>query len=338
MKNETIKQKLIEYINLKEYKKMTAKQIAVIFSVPKTDYKEYEKTLYLLEKEGYIYYDDSKRIVPLGGTNKYVCKYETKARGFGFGRAILEDKTKKIDVYVHKENSLNAFHGDIVLIEVSKEQEGKSLEGKIIKIIEKSKETITGVFQKGNGFGFVVPLNPSIDDIYIPGKSMFGIEDGDRVVARITNYPTIHRKAEGKVVEKIGAANDIGIDREMIFSSYSIRTSFSQEVLDEADFVSKEKVEVNFENREDKRNKKIFTIDSEDAKDLDDAVIVELTKEGNYLLSVHIADVSHYVKEKSKIDKEAILRGTSIYTPGSVVPMLPKELSNGICSLNARRR
>ncbi|MDD2628420.1 MAG: RNB domain-containing ribonuclease, partial [Clostridia bacterium] len=281
---------------------------------------------------------DSKRIVSLEGANKYVCKYESKARGFGFGRAILEDKTKNIDIYVNKDNSINAFHGDIVLIEVYKEQDGKSLEGKVIKIIERSKETITGVFQKGNGFGFVIPMNQSIGDIYIPGKATFGIEDGDRVKAKITNYPTINRKAEGKIIEKIGAANEVGIDREMLLSSYSIRTNFSQDLLEEARFLSKEKIEENLNKREDKRNKKIYTIDSEDAKDLDDAIMVELTKDGNYLLSVHIADVSHYVREKSKIDKEAILRGTSIYTPGSVVPMLPKELSNGICSLNARRR
>ena len=334
------KNKIIEYINSKEYTKMTAKQIAVIFGIPKEEYKVYEKILNSIEKDGYIYYDDSKRICKVDNVNIFACKYETKSRSFGFGRIIENDSNISSlnddkDIYISRENSNGSYNNDIVLVKIVARPEGKNKEGKVLKIISRADENIAGIFQKSNNFGFVIPINPAIEDIYIPANKCYGLDDQDRVLVRIIKYPTINRKAEGKVIEVIGKKSDEDIDRTTILAGYNVSSQFSDNVLKEAQFVSNFDVVDCLDGRIDFRKNRIYTIDSEDAKDLDDAVIVNEDKNGNYVLSVHIADVSHYVKPYSELDKEAIKRGTSIYTPGKVIPMLPKELSNGICSLNA---
>ena len=335
------KEKIINYINSDKYTKMTAKQIAVIFGVPREEYKLYEKILSSLEKEGYIYYDDSKRIckISLGG-ELFACRYEIKSKSFGFGRIIENDLNSNLkpddkDIYISKENSNFAYNNDLILVKVIDKPEGKNKEGKVVKIISRANEKIAGVFQKNNNFGFVIPINSAIPDVYIPSKKCIGIDDGDRVLVSIQKYPTLSRKAEGKIEKIIGKKDDKDIDKITILSGYNIDTEFKESVKKGALMVSSENIRDSLEGRVDFRNNRIYTIDSEDAKDLDDAVIVREDENGNYLLSVHIADVSHYVKAGSALDKEAILRGTSIYIPGTVIPMLPKELSNGICSLNA---
>ncbi len=334
------KNKIIEYINSKEYTKMTAKQIAVIFDVHKEEYKEYEKVLKSIEKDGYIYYDDSKRICKVDNDNIFVCRYEAKSKSFGFARVIENEFTKDMsadekDIYISKENSNYAYNSDLILVKIIERPEGKNKEGKVIKVISRAGEKIAGIFQKNNNFGFVIPINPSIEDIYIPSNKCHGLEDEDRVLAYITKYPSINRKAEGKVIEVIGKKEDKDIDRTTILAGYNVSIDFPIDVVKEAEKVSNNNVLDYLEGRIDFRKNRIYTIDSEDAKDLDDAVIVKIDEKGNYVLSVHIADVSHYVRMNSALDKEAIKRGTSIYTPGLVIPMLPKELSNGICSLNA---
>lgn len=334
------KNKIIEYINSKEYAKMTAKQIAVIFDVHKEQFKDYEKILKSIEKDGYIYYDDSKRICKVDYNNMYVCKYEMKSKSFGFGRVVENEITSDLiqeekDIYISKDNSSFAFNNDIVLVKIIDRPLGKNKEGKVVKIISRADEKIAGIFEKNSNFGFVVPLNPAIEDIYIPQKKCHGIDNQDRVLVQITKYPTYSKKAEGTIVEIIGKESDQDIDRTTILAGYNVSKTFPQQVLDDAEYLSNTNIQEYLENRIDFRKNRIYTIDSEDAKDLDDAVIVKINKDGNYVLSVHIADVSHYVKNLSNIDKEAIKRGTSIYTPGLVIPMLPKQLSNGICSLNA---
>ena len=334
------KNKIVDYINSNNYTKMTAKQIAVIFGIPKEDYKEYEKILNSIEKDGYIYYDDSKRICRVDGINLFTCRYEIKSKSFGFGRiienSITEDlQTDNRDIYISKENSNFAYNNDIVLVKIIERPEGKNKEGKVVKIISRANEKIAGIFQKNKGFGFVIPINPSISDIYVPNNKSRFIEDGDRVLASITKYPTINRKAEGRITQIIGKATDSNIDKITILAGYNISTKFDEKVLKEAKEVSNTNILSALDGRIDFRKNRIYTIDSEDAKDLDDAVVVKKDENGNFVLSVHIADVSYYVKPCSNLDKEAIKRGTSIYIPGTVIPMLPKELSNGICSLNA---
>jgi len=329
---EERKNRILEYVNSKEYKIMTAKQIAVIFSVPKDDMKEFEKIINKLEVEGSIYIDDSKRICMPNNTNKFVCKFEAKSRGFGFARVLSNDKDIK-DIYISKEDTNGAFDEDIVLVEAYPNHEsGKSVEGKILKIIKRGEARFVGIVEKNDSFAFVSVLDKTIEDVYIPYKGLQGVENKDRVVIKITKYPTANRKAEGKVVEVIGHESDKDIEQAVILASHKIEERFPASVINEAEQVANISEE-DLESRVDLRDKNIYTIDSDDAKDLDDAICVEKISDAEYKLSVHIADVSHYVKEGAEIDKEAIKRGTSIYTPGKVIPMLPRTLSNGICSL-----
>lgn len=337
--DEIRKNKILEYIYSENYTKMTAKQLAVIFVVPKEEYSDYEKLLFRLEREAYFYFDDSKRICRIYGDKFLVCKFEAKSRGYGFARVISADgeyiRSVDIkDIYIPKENTNMAFDSDIVLVETSNFSDGKNKEGRVVRILQRSDSEIICTFQMGNGFGFALPLNVGIEDIYIPGKKMIGLNDGDAIAVRITKYPTISKKAEGRIVKVLGNMANSDVEVASILASYGIEEDFKDKVIEESRVVSTENILANLGDREDFRNKRIYTIDGDDAKDLDDAVVVNKNEDGTYTLSVHIADVSHYVKRGSELDKEAIKRGTSIYTPALVVPMLPRELSNGICSLN----
>ena len=195
---------------------------------------------------------------------------------------------------------------------------------------------IVGIFQYNKSFGFVIPDDKSLGtDIFIP-KSGFGkARNNHKVLVEITKYPKKGKKAEGKVVEVIGGVNQAGVDMLSIIKEYGLPSKFPENVVQEAKRANRKIDKKDIPYRTDKRGDIIFTIDGEDAKDLDDAVRVTKNEKGNYILDVHIADVSYYVKEGSLLDQEALLRGTSIYMLGRVIPMLPRELSNGICSLNA---
>ena len=196
--------------------------------------------------------------------------------------------------------------------------------------------TLVGTFKSNKSFGFVVPDNKKKSrDIFISKKYFNGAKDNDKVVVRIIKEETDSRKPEGKILEVIGNIDEAQVDLLSIVKEYNLPYEFPQYVIDEAKKISENAIIELSSNRRDFRNEQIFTIDGEDAKDLDDAVSVKKLDNGNYLLSVHIADVSYYVKEGSLLDKEALYRGTSVYMLNKVIPMLPKELSNGICSLNA---
>jgi len=202
---------------------------------------------------------------------------------------------------------------------------------------EFEKDKYVGVFQKSKNFGFVVLDDRKIKtDIYISKKNSKKAKNNQKVVVQILKQPEKNRKAEGKIIEILGNINQAGVDMLSLVKDYDLPYEFPEAVINEAKAIKQEVAKKDIPNRLDLRNKIIFTIDGEDAKDLDDAVSVEKLKNGNYLLNVSIADVSYYVKEKSKLDKEAIIRGTSIYMLDRVIPMLPKELSNGICSLNQK--
>jgi ribonuclease R len=226
---------------------------------------------------------------------------------------------------------------------------GKSKKKNYISIQKNNKETeqgkkdvgekkaIVGIFQKNKSFGFVVPDDKKIveTDIFIPKKNFGKAKNNQKVVVQITKEPIKGKSAEGKIIEVIGNVNEAGVDMLSLIKEYSLPAEFPKEVVKEAKSKGQKINEQDIKNRVDLRDKEIFTVDGEDAKDLDDAVRVEKLPNGNFLLDVHIADVSYYVTQDSLLDKEAYIRGTSIYMLGRVIPMLPKELSNGICSLNA---
>ena len=198
------------------------------------------------------------------------------------------------------------------------------------------KKQIVGTYQKSRNFGFVVPDDKKLGtDIYVSKKNALKAKNNQKVVVEITKQPKNGKSAEGKIIEIIGYIDQAGVDMLSLVKEYGLPYDFPVEVVKEAKKIKQEIDENDIANRKDLRNQEIFTIDGEDAKDLDDAVNVQKLDNGNYILGVHIADVSYYVKEGSLLDKEALVRGTSVYMLNRVIPMLPTELSNGICSLNA---
>ena len=261
--------------------------------------------------------------------------YRKNQKGFGFVK--LEDQEEEI--YISRENSLNALNGDTVGIQIINEankEENRKEEGKIVKIIRHEKDTVVGTFQKSRNFGFVVPDDKNFGtDIFISKSNWGKARNNHKVLVRILEYPKKGKNAEGKIIEVLGGVNEAGVDMLSLIKQYELPYKFPEEVIAEAKAFGTQINKADLPNRKDLRKDIIFTIDGEDAKDLDDAIHVEKLPNGNYRLDVHIADVSHYVREKTELDKEAYLRGTSIYMLGRVIPMLPRELSNGICSLNA---
>lgn len=253
-------------------------------------------------------------------------------RGFGF--VIVENQED--DIYIAREDSKDAFSGDRVLVKLKKKSNGLRQEGIILKVIEHKKDTLVGTFQKNKNFGFVIPDDKKLcRDIFISKKNFGKARNNHKVLVQITKYPQKGKKAEGKILEVLGNVNEAGIDMLSLIKDYDLPYRFPKDVVREAQKFG-DKINPNdIEGRIDLRGKyDIFTIDGEDAKDLDDAVCVQKLENGKYKLDVHIADVSHYVQENTLLDKEALLRGTSVYMLNRVIPMLPRELSNGICSLN----
>ena len=323
------KEVLTSFFLSNEYSLATRKQIIALFSIPEHDQKQLDKILSELVDDGIIIVDDSNRFVPITKTDYVKCKFQAKSMGFGFG--LVEDGE---DVYISSKNLNGAMNGDEILVETF-ESSGKSREGKVVKVLKRNVETVIGRFTKSKNFGFVEPIDDTIADIYISKKNSQNYKTGQVVKVKIIKYPTDKNKAEGKIESIIGTADDAHIDAKSLYVSYNldILEKFNEEVQAEVSKIPQSVSKKEKQGRVDRTNEPCFTIDAADAKDLDDAVYVK--KDGdNFILSVYIADVSHYVREGTALNKEAIARGTSIYIPGTVIPMLPKELSNGICSLN----
>ena len=327
------KQELIlNFMKDENYTPMKAKEMAMILGVPKKEYNQFLDIIRYLE-ENYKIVKNRKNRYRLIGENFVEGIYRKNQRGFGFVK--IDDREDEI--YIAKEDSLNALNGDRVLIEITEEQNKvKRAEGKIKKIIKHEKETVVGTFQESRNFGFVVPDDKAFGtDIFISKGKFLNAKNNQKVVVKITKYPQKGKNAEGEIIEVLGSIDEAGVDMLSIIKEYDLPAEFPENVIEEAKNYGDKIDEKDTQNRIDCRQDIIFTIDGEDAKDLDDAVRVIKLKNGNYKLDVHIADVSYYVREGSLLDKEAQIRGTSVYMLSRVIPMLPKELSNGICSLNA---
>ena len=365
---QTKKRKKIVYdlICCKEYQPMRAKELAVLLQVPAGKREELHKILDMLLEEGKITINKRGRYEAVRISSgeqekgrkdrqKQENRKEKKGkkeeknrkkkdryltgtfighpRGFGFVELSEEEGE---DVYIPEEETGGAFHGDQVQILLKKEERpGKRREGRVVKILERGLQEIVGTFQESSGFGFVVPDNQRfLRDIFIQKENFLGARDQDKVVVQIRDYGTSKRSPEGKIVEVLGSPGEKGIDVLSVARSCGLPMEFPERVLNQAEKIRETLNEGDFYGRLDLRDVTMVTIDGEDAKDLDDAV--SLTKEGNlFHLGVHIADVSNYVQYSSALDREALRRGTSVYLVDRVIPMLPKKLSNGICSLNA---
>ena len=250
-------------------------------------------------------------------------KLEMNRKGFAFVRR------EGGDIYVAKEDLAGAMHSQVVL--VRSEGRNDKLRGKVIRV-SSDPFFVCGTYTHSKEGSMVVCDNPLYGTVHVPKKAANGAEYGDKIVVKIVKPASRYRAAEGMVTEVLGSKDDKGIDILSAARSFGLYKEFPAQVQKEADEVISQ--EVSYDGRETLFDKIIFTIDGEDAKDLDDAVSLERAENGNYLLGVHIADVTHYVKEGSALDKEALKRGTSVYLVDRVIPMLPKQLSNGVCSLN----
>ncbi len=250
---------------------------------------------------------------------------------------IINDKDKDSeDVFISANNTNHAMHGDKVKVFLFPRRKGRKLEGQIIEIIERASKQFVGIVQVSKKFAFLVPDNSNVPvDIFIPLDSLNGAKNGEKALARITDWPERASNPFGEIVEVLGNPGDNNVEMQSILAEFNFPLSFPANVEKEAEKISEKIPEKEIKKRRDFRNTVTFTIDPEDAKDFDDALSIRRLQNGCWEVGVHIADVSYYVKPNSPIDKEAYERGTSIYLVDRVIPMLPERLSNGVCSLRA---
>ncbi len=260
-----------------------------------------------------------------------VGKVHGKQQGYAFVES--EDGVTE-DVYVRGENLADAMHRDRVEVQVIAWKSGGRMEGRVSRVLERGNEDVVGYYETEGKVARVVPAERKIvHQIHIPHKERHGARKGDVVLARITEYPKEGGMPRGKVMEVLGKPQTEDIEIQVIIHKHDIPHEFSPGTMEEAAECPAEVSEEQLADREDLRDELLFTIDGEDARDFDDAVSLERLSNGNLLLGVHIADVSHYVLPGGALDREARNRGTSVYFPDRVIPMLPPQLSNEICSL-----
>lgn len=328
-KYEQRKKMIYDFMCDNMYVPMKIKELAIVLGVKKEQRSELEAILADLMAEGRI--ECSKR----GKYSKSEIKKMTgtfTAHPKGFGFVSVEGETE--DIFIPESQVNGAMHMDTVEITVSPVTTGRRREGTVVKILERGMKQVVCTYEQSKTFGFAVPDNPKFgSDIFIPEERSKGAVSGHKVVVEVTSYGKKDRKPEGKVVEILGHINDPGVDILSLVRAYGLPVEFDEKVLKQVENVAKPVSEADMAGRMDLRDWQMVTIDGEDAKDLDDAVSVTMDGD-NYILGVHIADVSNYVQEHSALDVEALKRGTSVYLVDRVIPMLPHALSNGICSLN----
>ena len=328
------KDKILAFMKDEAYKPLTFKELLQAFEIQGKMKKTLLVALNELEDEGKIIFTRSERYGVPEKMNLVKGTLEGHQKGYAF--LIPDDKNLK-DIFISPVDMNGAMHGDRVIVRPIKVLEDvKSPEGKVIRIIERANQYVIGTFQKSRHFGFVVPDDKRISfDIFVPREEFNNAEENNKVSVKITEWPDQRKNPEGTIVEVIGDIEDTKTHIDAVLLSKKVRQVFPEDVIKEAKKVSEEGIhEQELKRRKDLRNLDIITIDGSDAKDLDDAVYAEKLNDNEYKLGVHIADVTHYVKEDRRLDKEALKRATSIYLTDRVIPMLPKELSNGVCSLN----
>lgn len=312
------------------YKPMKLKELAIFLDIPKESRRELKEVLDCLLEEGLVSVSTKGKFT-LPKILHYVGIYLANARGFGF----VQIEGREEDIFIPEGCAMDALHGDKVRIVVDQQIRGMRAEGHVVEILDHANKTVVGFYRKNKTFGFVLPDNQKIlSDIFIPDGQDMGAVSGHKVVVEVTHFfEGKRRKPEGRIIEILGHVNDPGVDILSIVKMLHLPEQFSEEVMEEVANIPEEVTEQEKRTRLDLRDKMTVTIDGEDAKDLDDAITLERDGE-NWRLGVHIADVSHYVRENTALDREAFARGTSIYLVDRVIPMLPHRLSNGICSLN----
>lgn len=326
------KKRIKEFIESEDYIPLKRGEMRVVLQVPKEESGDFDNVINSLISEGEVFETKKGKIVTTKSINLKTAVFMANAKGFGFAR--LEDSNDN-DIYIPPESTLNAMNKDKILVRITvPSYNGKRASGEVVKILSPAKEGVVGTFDEGRGFGFVICDDKKINDIFIPKGSTKGAVTGSKVVVNITKRPSPNKCAEGEVIEILGHKDDPGVDILSIIRQFDLPVDYPEDVYEQTENMPEEITEAEIEGREDLRNIQTVTIDGDDSKDFDDAVSLDVLENGNFLLGVHIADVSHYVTEGSPLDKEAYKRGTSVYLVDRVIPMIPHRLSNGICSLN----
>ncbi|PPB10712.1 ribonuclease R [Brevibacillus laterosporus] len=326
---------ILSFMREQAYHPMTIHELEEAFALQgSSNFKQLVKTLNQLEDNGEVVRTRANRYGIPEKMNLVRGRLQNHPKGFGF---VIPETQGEEDVYVHSNDMQGAMHGDTVLVRVEKEAFGSRLEGKIIRVVERSTKTIVGTYQDQQHYGFVIPDDKRVGkDIFIPQQAVNGAVDGHKVVVKIVKYAEGRGNPEGEITEILGHKNDPGVDILSIIRKFNLPEGFPDDVLTEAEAAPDHISDEEIKDRRDLRERMMVTIDGADAKDLDDAVSLEQLENGNVRLGVHIADVSYYVKGKSVLDQEAYRRGTSVYLVDRVIPMIPHRLSNGICSLNPK--
>lgn len=335
MDSNTIK----EYLKQREGKKLpTMEELGSELNLQGRELTEMIRLIVNMELTGEIIKTKKGRISLPEGMGFLTGKIQLHQKGFGFlmQEKDAEKKTRD-DVFIPPDKTGNAMNGDTVLVKVT-EREFRNVtkqEGEVVKIISRNTATIIGVYQESPNFGFVLPEDKRIfEDIFIPKGEHLSAKNNDVVVVELTKYPSEGKSAQGKVISVLGRKGDPGVDMLTVLTKYNLPQEFPAKVLEFVDAIPEGIPQSELDRRRDLREEVIVTIDGADAKDLDDAVTVRRLENGHYKLGVHIADVTHYVRENTVLDEEALKRATSVYLIDLVIPMLPQKLSNNLCSLN----
>ena len=326
---------ILALIREKIHHPATARELAQLLRVPREERNNFKRQLKTLAVDGELLQIRGNRFGLPDKMDLVVGRLQTNPAGFGFVVPENAQRGERKDIYIAASNLTEAMHGDRVVARIERQTE-KGAEGRIIRILERSQATIVGRFEVDDGrLGYVVPFDRRVlTDVHVPTGQWAAAEPGEMVLVEITRWPTATRGPVGKVSEVLGRIEEPGVDTQIIIRKFGIPEAHSEEAIEEARHIGGAVKEKDIRGRTDFRKVTTVTIDGEHARDFDDAITIERLPNGNYWLGVHIADVSHYVKEGSALDEEGYERATSVYFTERAVHMFPSELATGLCSLN----
>jgi ribonuclease R len=332
-KPKNLSEAILHFLKSRGAKNHRMKEISHGLHITKSNYHLFQEALLNLEKQGKIIKLKNKRYALPSSLQKVRGLIQVTRKGFGF---VTDERTGD-EIFIPAQHLNTAFDGDMVEVQMFAVSRGKSKEGQVKTVVERARNSYVGVFHRSEYYGFLVPDNPRVyRDFYIQPQNDMSAQDGQKVVVEFLKWDTAALNPEGRIIEILGYPDEPGVDIVSVIKGFELPLKFPQKVETAARKIDFQLNPETMKGRLDLRNELLFTIDPVDAKDFDDAISLTTTDRGNYLLGVHIADVSHFVPEGSIIDKEALKRGTSIYLVDRVVPMLPEHLSNELCSLQPK--
>ena len=323
--------KIIAYVSKSNYRPVRPRELAQEMDIPEKEYRKFKNLVRDLVNEGELVRVRGGRIGPPSKMNLKVGKIQITSKGFGF----LRPEDGSDEIYIRATDTKTSMNGDKVVVRIKPTKTGKKSEGEVVKLLERARTTIVGTYHATKFYEYLEPDDPSFKrDVYILPDHGLNPKEGQKVAIKLEEWKNQFLNPEGRLTEVLGYPSDNGVDILSVIKKFDLPTEFPPSVEHEAEKIKLNITPAETKRRKDLRNLTVFTIDPVDAKDFDDALSLEYADSGNFLLGVHIADVSHYVRENGALDREARERATSVYLVDRVLPMLPEHLSNNICSLN----